>query len=166
MSNTFNDGTTIATVADMGDLIFRGNVDETEVGKIAVGIPVKITLGALQDMSFNATLEYISPKSVENNGANQFEIKAAITVPDSVTIRSGYSANAEMELQRANDVLSIPESALEFKGDSTFVFLLTDSVSGQKFERKSVITGVSNGINVEIKSGLKENEFVRGLKKE
>lgn len=166
MSNTFNDGTTIATVADMGDLIFRGNVDETEVGKIAVGIPVKITLGALQDMSFNATLEYISPKSVENNGANQFEIKAAITVPDSVTIRSGYSANAEMELQRANDVLSIPESALEFKGDSTFVFLLTDSVSSQKFERKSVITGVSDGINVEIKSGLKENEFVRGLKKE
>ena len=166
MSNTFNDGTTIANVADMGDLIFRGNVDETEVGKITVGIPVKITLGALQDMSFNATLEYISPKSVENNGANQFEIKAAITVPDSVTIRSGYSANAEMELQRANDVLSIPESALEFKGDSTFVFLLTDSVSGQKFERKSVITGVSDGINVEIKSGLKENEFVRGLKKE
>ena len=166
MSNTFNDGTTIATVADMGDLIFRGNVDETEVGKITVGIPVKITLGALQDMSFNATLEYISPKSVENNGANQFEIKAAITVPDSVTIRSGYSANAEMELQRANDVLSIPESALEFKGDSTFVFQLTDSVSGQKFERKSVITGVSDGINVEIKSGLKENEFVRGLKKE
>ena len=166
MSNTFNDGTTIATVADMGDLIFRGNVDEKEIKKITVGIPVKITLGALQDMSFNATLEYISPKSVENNGANQFEIKAAITVPDSVTIRSGYSANAEMELQRANDVLSIPESALEFKGDSTFVFLLTDSVSSQKFERKSVITGVSDGINVEIKSGLKENEFVRGLKKE
>lgn len=166
MSNTFNDGTTIATVADMGDLIFRGNVDETEVGKISVGIPVKITLGALQDMSFSATLEYISPKSVENNGANQFEIKAAITVPDSVTIRSGYSANAEMELQRANDVLSIPESALEFKGDSTFVYLLTDSVSVQKFDRKSVTTGVSDGINVEIKSGLKENDFVRGLKKE
>ena len=131
MSNTFNDGTTIASVADMGDLIFRGNVDETEVGKIKVGIPVKITLGALQDMTFSATLEYISPKSVENNGANQFEIKAAITVPDSVTIRSGYSANAEMELQRANNVLSIPESALEFKGDSTFVYLLTDSVTSE-----------------------------------
>lgn len=166
MSNTFNDGTTIATVADMSDLIFRGNVDETEVGKISVGIPVKITLGALQDMKFNATLEYISPKSVENNGANQFEIKAAITVPDSVTIRSGYSANAEMELQRANQVLSIPESALEFNGDSTFVFLLTDSVSGQKFERKNITTGVSDGINVEVKSGLKENDLVRGLKKE
>ena len=166
MSNTFNDGTTIASVADMGDLIFRGNVDETEVGKIKVGIPVKITLGALQDMTFSATLEYISPKSVENNGANQFEIKAAITVPDSVTIRSGYSANAEMELQRANNVLSIPESALEFKGDSTFVYLLTDSVSGQKFDRKNIKTGVSDGINVEVKSGLKENDLVRGLKKE
>ena len=166
MSNTFNDGTTIASVADMGDLIFRGNVDETEVGKIKVGIPVKITLGALQDMTFSATLEYISPKSVENNGANQFEIKAAITVPDSVTIRSGYSANAEMELQRANNVLSIPESALEFKGDSTFVYLLTDSVSGQKFDRKNIRTGVSDGINVEVKSGLKENDLVRGLKKE
>ena len=166
MSNTFNDGTTIATVADMGDLIFRGNVDETEVGKISVGIPVKITLGALQDMQFNATLEYISPKSVENNGANQFEIKAAIAVPDSVTIRSGYSANAEMELQRASQVLSIPESALEFKGDSTFVFLLTDSVSGQKFELINITTGVSDGINVEVKSGLKENDLVRGLKKE
>ena len=164
MSNTFNDGTTIASVADMGDLIFRGNVDETEVGKIKVGIPVKITLGALQDMTFSATLEYISPKSVENNGANQFEIKAAITVPDSVTIRSGYSANAEMELQRANNVLSIPESALEFKGDSTFVYL--DSVSGQKFDRKNIRTGVSDGINVEVKSGLKENDLVRGLKKE
>lgn len=166
MSNTFNDGTTIASVADMGDLIFRGNVDETEVGKIKVGIPVKITLGALQDMTFSATLEYISPKSVENNGANQFEIKAAITVPDSVTIRSGYSANAEMELQRANNVLSILESALEFKGDSTFVYLLTDSVSGQKFDRKNIRTGVSDGINVEVKSGLKENDLVRGLKKE
>ena len=89
MSNTFNDGTTIATVADMSDLIFRGNVDETEVGRIHEGIPVKITLGALQNMKFNASLEYISPKSIENNGANQFEIKAAIQIPDSVTIPVG-----------------------------------------------------------------------------
>ena len=124
MSNTFNDGTTIATVADMGDLIFRGNVDETEVGRIREGIPVKIKLGALQNMMFDAVLEYISPKSVENNGANQFEIKAAITVPDSVTIRSGYSANAEMELQRAEQVLAIPESAVEFRGDTVYTLSL------------------------------------------
>ena len=92
MSNTFNDGTTIATVANMNDLIFRGNIDETEVGRLREGIPVKITLGALQNMIFDAQLEYISPKGVEENGANQFEIKAAITVPDSVTVRSGYIA--------------------------------------------------------------------------
>ena len=166
MSNTFNDGTTIATVADMGDLIFRGNVDETEVGRIREGIPVKITLGALQNMRFNANLEYISPKSVENNGANQFEIKAAISVPDSITIRSGYSANAEMVLQRANQVVAVPESAIEFSGDSTFVYVMTDSLPTQKFERRPVVTGISDGIKIEIKQGLKTGEPVRGLKKE
>ena len=166
MSNTFNDGTTIATVADMSDLIFRGNVDETEVGRIHEGTPVKITLGALQDMKFDAVLEYISPKSVENNGSNQFEIKAAITVPDSITIRSGYSANAEIELQRANNALTVPESAIEFSGDSTFVYVLTDSVPTQKFTRRQVQTGISDGVNIEIKSGLKANESIRGLKKE
>lgn len=166
MSNTFNDGTTIATVANMGDLIFRGNVDETEVGRIHEGIPVKITLGALQDMKFDAVLEYISPKSVENNGANQFEIKAAIQVPSDVTIRSGYSANAEMELQRADNVLCIPESTLEFQGDSTFVYVLTDSVPTQKFARRSIKTGISDGIKIEVRNGLKANELVRGLKKE
>lgn len=164
LSNTFNDGTTIATVADMSDLIFRGNVDETEVGRIHEGIPVKITLGALQNMQFNAVLEYISPKSIENNGANQFEIKAAIAVPDSVTIRSGYSANAEMELQHADGALTIPESAVEFSGDSTFVYVLTDSVPVQKFERRQVVTGISNGIDTEVKQGLKAGEAVRGLK--
>lgn len=166
MSNTFNDGTTIATVADMTDLIFRGNVDETEVGRIHEGIPVKITLGALQNITFDATLEYISPKSVENNGANQFEIKAAIDVPSDVTIRSGYSANAEMELQRADNVLCVPESALEFQGDSTFVYVLTDSIPVQKFVRRQVTTGISDGIKIEIKKGLKANEQVCGLKKE
>ena len=166
MSNTFNDGTTIATVADMGDLIFRGNVDETEVGRIREGIPVKIMLGALQNMKFDATLEYISPKSTENNGANQFEIKAAIDVPDSITVRSGYSANAEMVLQHVENALSIPESAVEFSGDTTFVYVLTDSVPMQKFERRRIVTGISDGIDTEVKEGLKENEPVRGLKNE
>lgn len=165
MSNTFNDGTTIATVADMNDLIFRGNIDETEVGKIKEGIPLTITLGAIQDMRFNAVLEYISPKSIGVNGANQFEIKAAIDIPDSITVRSGYSANAIINLQMAQQVLSIPESALEFKEDSTFVYILTDSIPTQQFERRYVKTGVSDGINIEIKQGLTLNELVRGLKK-
>lgn len=166
MSNTFNDGTTIATVADMSDLIFRGNVDETEVGRIHEGIPVKITLGALQNMKFNASLEYISPKSIENNGANQFEIKAAIQIPDSVTIRSGYSANAEIVLQRADHVLTVPESVIEFNGDSAFVYLLTDSVPAQQFKRIPVATGISDGIKIEIKQGLQPGNLVRGMKKE
>ncbi len=166
MSNTFNDGTTIASVADMSDLIFRGNIDETEVGKIKTGIPVEITLGAVQYTKFTATLEYISPKSIENNGANQFEIKAAIVVPDSVTIRSGYSANAKIELQKALQVMTVPESTIEFYNDSTYVFVMTDSVPQQKFVRKKVSTGISDGINVEIKDGLALGELVRGLKKD
>ena len=162
MSNTFNDGTTIATVANMNDLIFRGNIDETEVGQLHENMPVKITLGALQDMEFDAQLEYISPKGVEVNGANQFEIKAAITVADGVTVRSGYSANAKIVLQQAIDVLNVPENAIEFSGDSTFVYLLTDSVPQQLFARKAVKTGMSDGIHIEIKSGLTNGQKVRG----
>ena len=165
MSNTFNDGTTIATVANMNDLIFRGNIDETEVGRIHEGMPLKLTIGALQNLTFNAILEYISPKGVETNGANQFEIKAAISVPDSVQVRSGYSANAEIVLQRANKVLAVPESTVEFKGDSTFVYIMTDSVPEQKFQRTQVTTGMSDGIKIEIKKGVTANDKIRGAEK-
>ena len=164
MSNSFNDGTTIATVADMNDLIFRGNIDETEVGRIHEGMPVKLTLGALQDLSFDAVLEYISPKGVEENGANQFEIKAAIQVPDSVFIRSGYSANAEIVLQRARQVLTVPESVLEFSGDSAFVWLMTDSVPPQ-YRRQQVTVGLSDGLRIQIKEGLRPTDRLRGAEK-
>lgn len=165
MSNTFNDGTTIATVANMNDLIFKGKIDETEVGRIHEGMPVKLTIGALQNLSFEATLEYISPKGVEENGANQFEIKAAIQVSDTVKIRSGYSANAEIVLDRAHQVLALPESTIEFSGDSTFVYLLTDSVPQQVFERKQITVGMSDGIKIAVKSGLSAQEKVRGAEK-
>ena len=165
MSNTFNDGTTIASVANMNDLIFRGNIDETEVGRIHEGMSVKLTIGALQNLTFNAILEYISPKGVENNGANQFEIKAAITVPDTVKIRSGYSANAEIALQHAKKVLAVPESTIEFSGDSTFVYLMTDSIPEQKFKRTQVTTGMSDGIKIEIKKGITAKDKIRGAEK-
>ena len=165
MSNTFNDGTTIATVANMSDLIFRGNIDETEVGRIHEGMPVKLTIGALQNLTFNATLEYISPKGVETNGANQFEIKAAISIPDTVNIRSGYSANAEIVLQRAKKVLAVPESTIEFSGDSTFVYIMTDSIPEQKFKRTQVTTGMSDGIKIEIKKGVTAKDKIRGAEK-
>lgn len=165
MSNTFNDGTTIATVANMNDLIFRGNIDETEVGRIHEGMPVKLTIGALQDLSFDAVLEYISPKGVEENGANQFEIKAAVAAPDSVQIRSGYSANAEIVLERAKQVLAVPESTVEFSGDSTFVYVVTDSVPTQKFERRPIQVGMSDGIKIAVKSGITAQDRVRGAEK-
>lgn len=165
MSNTFNDGTTIATVANMNDLIFKGKIDETEVGRIHEGMPVKLTIGALQKLTFDAVLEYISPKGVEENGANQFEIKAAIHVPDSVQIRSGYSANAEIVLQRVSKVLAVPEGVIEFSGDSTFVYVMTDSLPVQKFQRKQVVTGMSDGIKIEVKKGLSAKEKVRGMEK-
>ena len=157
-SNTFNDGTTIATVADMDDLIFDGNIDETEVGRLSAGMPVKITIGALQDVSFDAVLEYISPKAIENNGVNQFEIKASVKIPDEITIRSGYSANAEIVLQEIKQVLSVPESALQFEGDKTYVYLVTEN----GYERRDVVTGLSDGVNIEIKEGLSAGEKVRG----
>ena len=166
MSNTFNDGTTIATVANMNDLIFKGKIDETEVGRIHEGMPVKLTIGALQNLTFDAELEYISPKGVEENGANQFEIKAAVHAPDSVQIRSGYSANAEIVLQRAQKVLAVPEGIIEFSGDSTFVWIMTDSIPEQKFERRQIKTGMSDGIKLEIKEGLTGKEKVRASEKE
>ena len=165
LSNSFNDGTTIATVADMKNLIFKGNVDETEVGRLHEGMPVIITVGAIENLQMNACIEYISPKGVEQNGANRFDIKAAISLPDSLTLRSGYGANAQIVLQRVKGAVSVPESSLEFSGDSTFVYVLTDSVPKQNFKRTPVVTGLSDGINMEIKGGLKPGQKVRGIQK-
>ena len=162
LSNTFNDGTTIATVANMNDLIFRGNIDETEVGRLVEGMPMKITIGALQDLSFEANLEYVSPKAVESNGANQFEVKAAVHVVKEGKIRSGYSANAEIVLAKANKVLSIPESAIEFSGDSTFVYIVKGEGEKKTYDRRAVTTGLSDGVNIEIKKGITAKDKVRG----
>ena len=162
LSNTFNDGTTIASVANMNDLIFRGNIDETEVGQLVMGIPMKITIGALQDLKFDAALEYISPKAVESNGANQFEIKAAVHVAKEDKLRSGYSANAEIVLARADKVLTIPESAIEFSGDSTFVYVIKGDGKQKEYDRRHVETGLSDGVNIEIKKGLTAKDKVRG----
>ena len=162
LSNTFNDGTTIATVANMNDLIFRGNIDETEVGRLVEGMPMKITVGALQDLRFDAVLEYVSPKAVENNGANQFEVKAAVTAVRDGKIRSGYSANAEIVLAKVEGVLSVPESAIEFSGDSTFVYVVGGTGEQKTYRRTHVVTGLSDGVNIEIKSGITTKDKVRG----
>ena len=161
-ANTFNDGTTIAAIADMGDMIFRGKVDETEVGRIKENMRISLIIGALNSQRFDAILEYISPKGVEENGAVLFEIKAAAQIPDSVYVRAGYSANAEMVLDQAVNVLSIPEGAVEFSNDSAFVYILKGEESKQEFEKKQVQVGLSDGIKIEIKEGLRESDKVRG----
>ena len=161
-SNTFNDGTTIATVADMNNMIFKGKVDETEVGRIHEGMPIKLTVGAMESRTFDAELEYVAPKGVEENGAVLFEVKAAVHMPGDAFIRAGYSANAEIVLKRAENVLSVPESCVEFSGDSTFVQVVKAEKPEQKFEKRAVKVGLSDGIKIEIKEGLSENEKVRG----
>ena len=158
-ANTLNDGTTVATVANMSDLIFEGQVDETEVGSLYEGMPLTITIGALRDYTFDADLEYISPKAVESNGANQFKVKAAVKVDSEHVIRSGYSANAQIELEKAADVLSVPESSLEFVKNDPYVYKKADDGT---YAMTKVTTGLSDGVNNEVKEGLAEGDVVRG----
>ena len=160
-SNNFNDGTTIATVANMSDMLFVGKMDETEVGKIKVGMPMDITIGALQDQKLTATLEYVSPKGKEENGAIMFEMKGAVKVPKDIFIRAGYSANAEILLTRSEKVITIPESCIEFGGDTAFVYVLKTK-EPQEFIKKQVKIGLSDGIKIEVKSGLMARNKIRG----
>jgi HlyD family secretion protein len=160
-SNNFNDGTTIATVANMSDMLFVGKLDETEVGKIKVGMPMDITIGAMQDQKLTATLEYVSPKGKEENGAIMFEMKAAVKVPKDIFVRAGYSANAEIVLTKQDKVITIPESCIEFSGDTAFVYILKNK-EPQSFEKKQIKIGLSDGIKIEVKSGLTTKNKIRG----
>jgi HlyD family secretion protein len=164
LSNTFNDGTTIATVADMNNLIFKGNVDETEVGQLAVGMPMTISIGAMPEEHPSAVIEYISPKGTSANGANTFEIKAALSDLPEEGLRAGYSANATVTLRSVTNVLTVPESVVEYSGDSTFVYCLTDTVPVQKWRRTPVKTGLGDGISLHVESGIDSLARLRGDK--
>jgi HlyD family secretion protein len=157
-SNNFNEGTTIAIVADMGEMIFEGKVDETEVGKIHTGMNLSLSIGAIESDTFNAMLEYISPKGKEENGAIQFEIKAKVALREGKFIRSGYSANADIVLDHRDKVMVIEEGMLQYKGDSTFVEVETKP---QTFEKKYIKTGLSDGINIEVKNGLTMKDKIK-----
>jgi len=160
-SNNFNDGTTIATVANMSDMLFVGKLDETEVGKIKVGMPMDITIGALQDQKLIAKLEYVSPKGKEENGAIMFEMKAAVKVPKDVFVRAGYSANAEIVFSKSENVITIPESCIEFGGDTAYVYVLKTK-EPQVFIKKRIKIGLSDGVRIEVKSGLSVKNKIRG----
>jgi HlyD family secretion protein len=157
-TNNFNAGTTIATIADVGDMIFQGKVDETEVGKIKPGMDLMLIIGAIESDTFSAELKYIAPKGVMENGAVQFEIKADVKLKEKQFIRSGYSANADIVLDRRDKVLAIKEALLMFEGDSTFVEVETGP---QKFEKRLIKTGLSDGINIQVLSGLKPNDKIK-----
>lgn len=160
-SNNFNDGTTIASVANMSDMLFVGKLDETEVGRIKVGMPMDITIGALQDQKLLARLEYISPKGKEENGAITFEMKAAVKIPKDIFVRAGYSANAEIVFSKSEHVLTIPESCIEFGGDTAYVYVLKTK-EPQAFTKKQIKIGLSDGVKIEVKSGLKLKDKIRG----
>lgn len=148
-------------MANLKDMLFVGKVDETEVGKIHEGMPLTLSIGALNDRKFEATLEYISPNGTEESGAILFEIKAAAKIPSDVFVRAGYSANAEIILSKATNVFTIPESVIEFNKDTANVYILKTK-SPQVFEKRTIKTGLSDGINIEVISGLKGNEKLRG----
>ena len=162
-ANNFNDGTTIATIADLGKMIFEGKVDEGEVGKLKVGTPLKITLGALEGVELDAKLKFIAPKGIEETGAVQFKIEGDVEVTDDIFIRAGYSANASIVLEKKEDILVIPEALLQFDKSTNkpYVDIAVGSADEQKFERKDIEIGISDGVNVEILAGLTEEDKVK-----
>ncbi|MDT0675045.1 efflux RND transporter periplasmic adaptor subunit [Autumnicola musiva] len=159
-SNNFNDGTTIATLADVDKMIFEGKVDESEVGKIKEGLPLEITVGAIENKSFDAVLDYIAPKGVEENGAIQFDIKGSLKKADSTFIRAGLSANASIILARADSVLAIKEALVQFDPETQEPFVEVET-GEQQFERKDVELGVSDGINVEVINGITRDSRIK-----
>jgi HlyD family secretion protein len=150
-ANNFNEGTTIASIADMGDMIFQGRVDESEVGKLSVGMPVSITVGALGEAKLEGKLEYIAPKGKEKEGTIEFEVRAAVALKQGSVLRANYSANADIILDRRPDVMAIEENVVVFEKGKTFVDVET---APQAFSRREIKLGLSDGINVEVLSGL------------
>ncbi len=159
-ANNFNEGTTIASLANVNNMIFEGKLDESEVGKIKLGLPLEITIGAIENKKFDAVLDYIAPKGVNENGAMQFPIKGTLVNKDATFIRSGLSANASIILSKVTNVLAIKEGLVQYdeKTKKSFVEVM---VGDQKFEKRFVELGVSDGIYVEIKKGITKNDKIK-----
>ncbi|WP_400193219.1 efflux RND transporter periplasmic adaptor subunit [Hymenobacter sp. B81] len=161
--NNFNEGTTIATVADMNSLVFEGKIDESEAGKVREGMPITLTVGAIEGKTFPATLEYIAPKGVTEEGAIKFQVRAQVRLQRGEFLRAGYSANGDIVLDQKKQVLAIKESLLQFgklNKDSVFVEVET---APQQFQKRLVKTGISDGINVEVVSGLSKADKLKVL---
>lgn len=159
-SNNFNDGTTIAILADVNKMIFEGKLDESEVGKIKENLALEITVGAIEDKSFDAVLDYIAPKGIEENGAVQFEIKGSLSKKDTTFIRAGLSANASIILARADSVLTIKESLVQYDRETQQAFVEIET-GDQKFERRDLTLGISDGLIVEVLSGISQEDKIK-----
>ena len=159
-ANNFNDGTTIATLADVDKMIFEGKVDESEVGKIKENLPLEITVGAIENKKFDAILDYIAPKGVEENGAIQFEIKGTLNKKDTTFIRAGLSANASIILAKVDSVMALKEALIQFDTKTKTPFVEVE-IGEQKFERKDVELGISDGIFVEVKKGIEKDDKIK-----
>ena len=164
-TSAFTEGTTVAKIADMSDIIFRGFIDETEVALLHTGMDMELYLGSMQEVIIPAKLSHIAPEGEMQNGAKMFELKATATIPDGVTIRSGYSANASIVLGTVTDVLSCDETAISFEDGKPYVYVLTsapEDIEHQQFERRAVTIGLSDGLSIELKGGVKSGELLRG----
>ncbi len=159
-ANNFNDGTTIATLADVEYMIFEGKVDESEVGKITENLPLEITVGAIENATFDAILDYIAPKGVSENGAIQFEIKGTLTKKDTTFIRAGLSANASIILARADSVLTVKEALIQYDPKTLEPFVEVET-GDQEFVRREIELGISDGINVEVKGGISKEDLLK-----
>ena len=159
-SNNFNDGTTLATLADVNEMIFEGKVDESEVGKIEEDLPLEVTVGAIENKTFNAVLDYIAPKGIDENGAIQFEIKGTLDKADTTFIRAGLSANASIILARADSILAINEALIQFDAKTQEPFVEVETGT-QEFVRKDLVLGISDGINVEVKEGITKDDKIK-----
>ena len=159
-SNSFNAGTTIATIADLNKMIFEGKVDEAEVGKLIVGMPLEVNLGAIENQSLDAKLKFIAPKGNEEQGAVQFKIEADLFLNDSIFVRAGYSANASLIIERKDNVMAVEESLLQFDRETEKPYVEIQ-IGDQKFERRDIEIGLSDGVNVEVISGLTEEDQIK-----
>lgn len=159
-ANNFNEGTSIASLADVKQMIFEGKVDESEVGKIKEGLPLEITVGAIEDQKFDAILDYIAPKGVAENGAIQFEIKGSLKKIDSTFIRAGLSANASIILEKADNVLAIKEALVQYDKETKKPYVEIE-IGDQDYERRDVELGISDGIFVEVKSGISKDDNIK-----
>jgi HlyD family secretion protein len=159
-SNNFNAGTTIASIADMSKMMFEGQVDEADVGKLKAGSEILVSLGAIDEKKFPAKLNFIAPKGTELGGAVQFKIKANVTLDDSYFVRAGYSANAEIVLERRDSVLSVREALLQFDKESEEPFVEVKT-GDNEFEKKEIKIGLSDGVNIEILSGITADDELK-----